>query len=100
MRLLTRERGDRKGTEFRELQHLTTKPMPPESNNFRPEMVPQQTLSVRAALRESAYEYLRILEEIADNPESAACDRIAAINVMLELGLGGDVSIDDVRADG
>ena len=81
--------------------------MPPESNNFRPEMVPQlrggdiaPPSAVRAALRESAYDRLRILAEIADNEKVAARDRIAAISVMLEVGLGGDVSIDDVRADG
>jgi uncharacterized protein (DUF2267 family) len=90
--------------------------MPPESYNFRPELVPQPhggaiapgahsgphpgrpPSAVRAALREAGYQRLYILEEIADNPETAARDRIAAIGLMLEHGLRGNVTIDDVRA--
>lgn len=89
--------------------------MPPESHNFRPEMVPQPhggaivngahsgphpgrpPSAVRAALREAGYNRLHILEEIADNPEIAARDHINAIALMLEHGMRGNVTIDDVR---
>jgi hypothetical protein len=52
---------------------------------------------VRAALRESGYKRLYILEEIADNPDAASRDRIVAIGVMLEHGMRGNITIDDVR---
>jgi hypothetical protein len=51
---------------------------------------------VRAAFRESGYNRLHILEEIADNPETTARDRIAAIDLVLEHGMRGNVTIDDV----
>ena len=51
-----------------------------------------------APLRECGYERLHILEEIAESSETASRDRIAAIGLMLEPGLRGDVSTDDLRA--
>jgi hypothetical protein len=54
--------------------------------------------AVRAALRESGYARIHILEEIADNEKTPARDRIAAIGLMLDQGMKGNVSIDDLRS--
>jgi len=53
---------------------------------------------VRAALRESGFKRIHLLEEIADDKKQATRDRIDAIKVLLEHGMRGNISYDDVRA--
>jgi|SRR5215471_14013362 len=53
---------------------------------------------VRAALRESGYKRIAILERIADDEKQNTRDRIEAIKVLLEHGMRGNISYDDVRA--
>lgn len=53
---------------------------------------------MRTAFDESEYKRLHILEEVADNPEATLCDGIAGIELTLEHGMHGNVSIDDLRS--
>jgi len=53
---------------------------------------------VRAALRESGFKRIAILEKIADDDKQNTRDRIEAIKVLLEHGMRGNISYDDVRA--
>ena len=59
----------------------------------------QPPSEVRARLRGSAAERIATLEEIADSPSSSNADRVRAINLLLQYGLGQlrEVSTEDVR---
>jgi hypothetical protein len=54
---------------------------------------------LRARLRGSLDERVAVVEEIADDPEASAADRIRAVDLLARYGLGADatVSTEDVR---
>lgn len=53
--------------------------------------------AVRAICRESFYNRIPILEQIADDPKERSKERIQAITTLGRMGFGAQLSIEDIR---